>query len=160
MNHYFIIALIILIILYKLLNKNKDKSYKTDNKTIYVMLRIKDDNLENIEQFLRSFQKQDYQNKKLIIMNDIQKFERYFIIYCDNNDNTDLYSAEKLSESKFNLILNDLNLNKNQIVLTVENNDYFNNSSLLSMIVKNKVKSYHESNLKENQPKYYYYQKN
>lgn len=160
MNHYFIIGLLIIFLLYKILSKNKDQTYKTNEKTIYVILRIKDNNLENTENFLRSFQKQKYKNKKLVIMNDILEFERYFIVYCDYNDNTDLYSAEKLDESKFNLILNDLQLNHNQIVLTTDNDDYFNNNNLLSSISSKNIKSFNESNLKENQPKYYYYQKN
>lgn len=160
MNHYVIIGFLILLILYKIISKNKDLSYKTNKDTIYVILRIKDDDLENTEKFLRSFQKQTLKNKKLIIMNDNQKFERYFIIYCDLNNNTDLYSSNKLDESKFHYILNDLKLKENQIVLTAENDDYFNSPNLLDLINSKKIKSFKESDLKNNQPKYYYYQKN
>jgi hypothetical protein len=158
-NHTYIIGIIILVILYKIISKNKDQSYKTNIDTIYVILRIKDDNLENTENFLRSFQKQDYKNKKLIIMNDNPNFEKYFIIYCDLNNNTDLYSAEKLDESKFNLILNDLQLDHNQIVITTDNDDYFMSENVLTLISEKKIKSFRESNLKQDQPKYYHYQK-
>jgi hypothetical protein len=160
MNHYLIIGFLILLIFYKIKSKNKDLSYKTNKDTIYVILRIKDDNLENTEKFLRSFQKQTLENKKLIIMNDIAKFEKYFIVYCDLNNNTDLYSAEKFDESKFNLVLRDLGLSHNQIVLTVENEEYFNDENLLKLISNKKIKSYENSDLKNNQPKYYLYQKN
>ena len=158
-NHTYIIGLIILVILYKIISRNKDQSYKTNKDTIYVILRIKDDNLESTENFLRSFQKQDFINKKLIIMNDNPNFEKYFIIYCDYNNNTDLYSAEKLDESKFNLILNDLQLKHNQIVITTDNDDYFKSKNVLKLISEKKIKSYRESNLKEDQPKFYYFQK-
>jgi len=159
MNHYYIIGFIILLILYKLLSKNKDKSYKTNKNTIYVMLRVKGINLEYTEKFLRSFQKQDYKNKKLVIMNDNPEFERYFIIYCDYNNNTDLYSAEKLDESKFNSIINDLKLSNNQVVLTAENDDYFKSKNLLSLVSSKTIKSFIDSSLKEDQPKYYHFQK-
>jgi hypothetical protein len=160
MNQYIIIIIIIIFLLYKYLSKNKNKSYKTNQNTIYVILRIKDDNLDNTEKFLRSFQKQNLKNKKLVILNDNPKFEKYFIIYCDYNNNTDLYSSNKLDDSKFEVILKDLNLNQNQIVLTVDNDDYFENNDLLSQINLKTIKSFKNSNLKENQPKYYYYQKN
>ena len=74
--------------------------------------------------------------------------------------NIDLYSSNKLDDSKFEVILKDLNLNQNQIVLTVDNDDYFENNDLLSQINLKTIKSFKNSNLKENQPKYYYYQKN
>jgi len=48
MNHYYIITFLVMLILYKIISKNKDQSYKTNKKTIYVLLRIKDLNLENI----------------------------------------------------------------------------------------------------------------
>lgn len=160
MNHYYIITFLVMLILYKIISKNKDQSYKTNKKTIYVLLRIKDLNLENTEQFLRSFQKQDLKNKKLVIMNDNPQFERYFIIYCDYNNNTDLYSTENLDESKFNVILQDLELSHNQIVLTTDNDDYFKSKNILSLIASKKIKSFRDSNLKEDQPKFYYYQKN
>lgn len=162
MNHYLIISILILFIIYKYYKKNrtKDLSYKTNKDTIYVTLRVKNDNLEETEKFLRSFQKQDFKNKKLIIMNDVAQFEKYFIIYCDFNNNTDLYSAEKFDESKFNLILNDLKLTHNQIVITAESDDYFNSNQLLTLISEKKIKSFKESDLKNNQPKYYHFQKN
>jgi hypothetical protein len=159
MNHYLIITFLVIIILYKLYTKKKDKSYPMDNNTIYVMLRVKDNNMENTETFLRSFQKQNLKNKKLIIMNDKKEFDKYFMVYCELNDNTDLYSTNKLDESKFNLIINDIKMKQNQIVLTADNDDYFDDSNLLSLISENKINSFRDSKLRENQPKYYHFQK-
>ena len=162
-NNEVLVIIIVIYFLFLLLTKNKKKGVinNSENKnTVYVVLRVKDNNLDNTEQFLRSFQKQNLKNKKLIIMNDQSEFEKYFIIYCDNNNNTDLYSSKKLDESTFNLILKDLKLERNQIVLTCENNDYFKDNNILTLIKNNKIKSFHQSKLSDNQPKYYYYQKN
>ena len=160
-NNEVVVIIIIIYFLFLVLTKNKKKDLNTENKdTIYVLLRVKDTNLEQIENFLRSFQKQNLNNKKLIIMNDQEEFEKYFIVYCDNNKNTDLYSSKKLDESIMNLILGDLDLEQNQIVLTCESDDYFEDNNLLNLIINNKIKSFHQSKLSGNQPKYYYYQKN
>ena len=160
-NNEVVVIIIIIYFLFLVLTKNQKKDLNTENKdTIYVLLRVKDNNLEQIEKFLRSFQKQNINNKKLIIMNDQEEFEKYFIVYCDNNKNTDLYSSKKLNQSIMDLILGDLDLQQNQIVLTCESDDYFEDNNLLNLIINNKIKSFHQSKLSDNQPKYYYYQKN
>ena len=160
-NNEVVVIIIIIYFLFLVLTKNQKKDLNTENKdTIYVLLRVKDNNLEQIEKFLRSFQKQNINNKKLIIMNDQEEFEKYFIVYCDNNKNTDLYSSKKLNQSIMDLILGDLDLQQNQIVLTCESDDYFEDNNLFNLIINNKIKSFHQSKLSDNQPKYYYYQKN
>ena len=80
-----ITIIVMIILIYLCLIKNK-----TNNKNIYVLLRIKNENLDEINKCLNSYRKQKFKNKKLIILNHFDNLNEFVINYCNKyNDGKD-----------------------------------------------------------------------
>ena len=131
-----ILFLIFVILIYLYFYK---KSSKEKKNIIIVLLRIKNNNIVEIEKSLNSYKTQDIKNKRLIILNDQISIDKYFIDYCNLNNDTDLYSSLKINPYTLNLVLKEAKIQKNQIIVPIDSNDYFNNNNVLYQIENKKI---------------------
>ena len=150
-----IIILFFIILIYFIFNRNLSKENK--NNKIIVLLRIKNDNLVEIKKSLDSYKIQNIKNKRLIILNDQTSIDKFFIDYCNLNDDTDLYSSLKINPYTLNLILKEAKIQKNQIIVPIDSNDYFNNNDVLYNIEKKKINSSKIKNFKNGSIQFFYF---
>ena len=149
-----ITIIVMIILIYLCLIKNK-----TNNKNIYVLLRIKNENLDEINKCLNSYRKQKFKNKKLIILNHFDNLNEFVINYCNKYNDTTLYSSSDINPYSLKIILNDLNIKLNQIIVPIDSNDYFNDNNILLNIINNKIQSNNKKDFKNNKIQYFYYRK-
>jgi hypothetical protein len=151
-----ILGIFILFIIIYLIKKDQKVVEKKDNR-IVVLLRIKNENKSEIETALKSYTNQNLKEKRLIILNDQKMFDEYFIDYCNQNDDTDLYSAQIINPYTLKLILKEAKISEKQIVVPIDSNDYFNNSNILQQISDKKIESSTEKDFKNNKIQFFYH---